>query len=29
VTANNSGQDGLNYSASVGIGPYSVVILSQ
>jgi 1,4-alpha-glucan branching enzyme len=29
VTANSSGQDGLNYSASVGIGPYSVIILSQ
>jgi 1,4-alpha-glucan branching enzyme len=29
VTANSGGKDGLNFNGSVGIGPYSVVILSQ
>lgn len=29
TTANPGGRDGLNFNASVGIGPYSVVILSQ
>jgi 1,4-alpha-glucan branching enzyme len=29
TTANPGGKDGLNFNANVGIGPYSVVILSQ
>ena len=29
TTANSGGKDGLNFNASVGVGPYSVVILSQ
>jgi 1,4-alpha-glucan branching enzyme len=29
TTANLGGKDGLNFNANVGIGPYSVVILSQ
>ncbi len=29
TTANPGGQDGLNFNANVGIGPYSVVIFSQ
>jgi 1,4-alpha-glucan branching enzyme len=27
--ANPGGKDGLNFNANVGVGPYSVVILSQ
>jgi 1,4-alpha-glucan branching enzyme len=29
TTANSGGKDGLNFNANVGVGPYSVVILSQ
>jgi len=29
VTANWGAKDGMNYNASVGIGPYTVIILSQ
>jgi len=29
TTANPGGEDGLNFNANVGIGPYSVVIFSQ
>jgi 1,4-alpha-glucan branching enzyme len=29
TTANPGGKDGLNFNANVGVGPYSVVILSQ
>jgi 1,4-alpha-glucan branching enzyme len=29
TTANSGQRDGLNFNANVGIGPYSVVILSQ
>ena len=29
TTASQGGMDGLNFNANVGIGPYSVVILSQ
>ena len=29
TTANPGGKDGLNFNANVGLGPYSVVILSQ
>ncbi len=29
TTANPGGRDGLNFNANVGVGPYSVVILSQ
>ena len=29
TTANPGGKDGLSFSANVGVGPYSVVILSQ
>jgi 1,4-alpha-glucan branching enzyme len=29
TTANPGGRDGLNFNATVGVGPYSVVILSQ
>ena len=29
TTANSGGKDGLNFNGNVGIGPYSVVILSQ
>jgi 1,4-alpha-glucan branching enzyme len=29
TTANPGGKDGLNFNADVGVGPYSVVILSQ
>ncbi|WP_169747129.1 alpha-amylase family glycosyl hydrolase [Edaphobacter aggregans] len=29
ATANSGGKDGLNFNASVSVGPYSVVILSQ
>ena len=29
TTANSGGKDGLNFNGSVGVGPYSVVILSQ
>ncbi|MGA2258481.1 MAG: alpha-amylase family glycosyl hydrolase, partial [Thermoguttaceae bacterium] len=29
TTANLGGKDGLNFNANVGVGPYSVVILSQ
>jgi 1,4-alpha-glucan branching enzyme len=29
TTANSGGKDGLNFNANVGIGAYSVVILSQ
>ncbi len=28
-TANSGGKDGLSFNANVGVGPYSVVILSQ
>jgi len=29
TTASQGGKDGLNFNANVGVGPYSVVILSQ
>ena len=29
TTANPGGKDGLNFNANVGVGPYSIVILSQ
>ena len=29
TVANPGGKDGLNFNANVGVGPYSVVILSQ
>jgi hypothetical protein len=29
ATRRNGGKDGLNFNANVGVGPYSVVILSQ
>ncbi len=29
TTANPGGKDGLNFNANVGVGPYSVVVLSQ
>ena len=29
TTANPGGKDGLNFNANVGVGAYSVVILSQ
>ena len=29
TTANPGDKDGLNFNANVGIGPYSLVILSQ
>ncbi len=29
TTANPGGEDGLNFNANVGVGPYSVVVLSQ
>jgi 1,4-alpha-glucan branching enzyme len=29
TTANSAGKDGLSFNANVGVGPYSVVILSQ
>jgi 1,4-alpha-glucan branching enzyme len=29
TTANSGGVDGMNFNANVGVGPYSVVILSQ
>ena len=29
TTASTGGKDGLSFNANVGLGPYSVVILSQ
>jgi 1,4-alpha-glucan branching enzyme len=29
TVASPGGKDGLNFNANVGVGPYSVVILSQ
>jgi len=29
TTANPGDKDGLNFNANLGVGPYSVVILSQ